>query len=184
MWFFGLFLHFFGYPAVKKYQEKKVLVVKSRRKIEGTQAPSVTIVSAGRDTKTGWKKEGWAGFVETFCKDANTAETIVSCIEQETYNQSEITTKVTLGDMVEGYSNEVKDLNWTEDFTHTYAGRTYTLDFPIKLKALPSLDNTLRIGLELVPVMGLKTSVKYEVYIHDPKYFHVTRNPEPGHPSP
>ena len=90
MWFFGLFLHFFGYPAVKKYQEKKVLVVTSRRETEGTPAPAVTIVAIRRKTRTGWKKDGWARFVETFCKDANTAKTIVSCIEQETYNLSEI----------------------------------------------------------------------------------------------
>ena len=97
LWLLGLFLHFFGHPAVQKYQDKKVLVVTSKHETKGTQAPSVTIVVANKYTETGWKREGFDGFVQTFCNDANTTATIVSCIEQQTFNLSEITTKVTLG---------------------------------------------------------------------------------------
>ena len=97
LWLLGLFLYIFGYPAVKKYQEKKVLVVSYRRDTKGTEAPAVTIVVNRKDTNTGWKRKAWAGFVQTLCNDANTTKTIVSCIEQQTYNLSEITTKVTLG---------------------------------------------------------------------------------------
>ena len=68
----------------------------------------------------------------------------------------------------------MKDPNWIEDFLHTYAGRTYTLDLPIKLKASSLPDSILRIGLNI--------SFNFEIYIHDPKFFYVTRNPEPGHP--
>ena len=91
LWLLGLFLHFFGHPAVKRYQEQKVLVVSTRRETKGTQAPALTFVASGKDTKTGWKKKvkGWAGFVQTLCKGANTTEIIVSCIEQETYNLSD-----------------------------------------------------------------------------------------------
>ena len=97
LWLLGLFLYIFGYPAVKKYQEKKVLVVSYRRDTKGTEAPAVTIVVNRKDANTGWKRKAWAGFVQTLCNDANTTKTIVSCIEQQTYNLSEITTKVTLG---------------------------------------------------------------------------------------
>ena len=174
LWLFGLFLHFFGQPAMKKYQEKKVLVVTSRRGTEGTQAPAVTIVVNNKNMKTGWKKEGWTGFVKTLCKDANTTEALVSCIENQTYDLMEITTRVTSGAAIKDYANEVIDPNWIEDFPHTYAGRTYTLDLPIKLKATPSPDSMLRIGLNI--------SFHFEIYFHDPKFFYVTRNPEPGHP--
>ena len=174
LWLFGLFLHFFGQPAMKKYQEKKVLVVTSRRGTEGTQAPAVTIVVNNKNMKTGWKKEGWTGFVKTLCKDANTTEALVSCIENQTYDLMEITTRVTSGAAIKDYANEVIDPNWIEDFPHTYAGRTYTLDLPIKIKASSSSDSILRFGLNI--------SFSYEIYIHDRTFFYVTRNPEPGHP--
>ena len=60
IWLLGLFLYFFGFPALKKYQEKKVLVVTSKRNTNGTQAPALAIVVKRKETKTGWKKEGFA----------------------------------------------------------------------------------------------------------------------------
>ena len=174
MWLFGLFLYFFGQPALKRYQEKEVVVVTSRQNINGIQAPAVTIAVSRKGIKTGWKKDGWAGFVQTLCNDANDTKTIVSCIEQQTYNLSDIATRVTLG--ANGFFREVKNPNWTEDFTHNYAGRTYTLDLPIKFKSNSFSDNLLKIGMKTL-------CGHYEIYIHDPTYFYVTRNPEPGHPS-
>ena len=224
IWLLGLFLYFFGFPALKKYQEKKVLVVTSKRNTNGTQAPALAIVVKRKETKTGWKKEGFAhmgsegrlysskstnggkglknskkkvisphvekkcqswgcaGFVPTLCKDANSTETIVSCIEQQTYNLSEIIASVTLGDTVQGFSNEVKNPNWTEDFTHNYAGRAYILDLPINLRSFSFSENALTIGLKAIGNNG-DNDVNYEIYIHDPTFFHVTRNPEPVHPS-
>ena len=177
LWLLGLFLHFFGQPALKRYQEKKVMVVTSRQNTNGIQAPAVTIFVSRKHIKTGWKKEGWAGFVQTLCNnETKTPETIFSCIEQQTYNLSEITTRVTLG--ANDYSKEVKDPNWTEDFTHNYAGRIYSLDLPIiKLKSNSFSDNELKFGMK-----NYEELVNYEIYIHDPTYFYVTRNPEPGHP--
>ena len=124
-----------------------MLVVTSKRETKGIQAPSLTFVVSGKYTKTGWKNGGWAGFVQTLCKDANTTETIVSCIEQETYNLSDITE---IGAIIKGYSyEEVKDPNWTEDFTHTYAGRTYTLDPSMKLRAVSYTHLTLPTNREV-----------------------------------
>ena len=150
-------------------------MVTTRRETKGIQAPSLTFVVSNSKTKTGWKNGGWAGFVQTLCKDANTTETIVSCIEQETYNLSDITES---GAIIKSYSyEEVKDPNWTEDFTHTYAGRTYTLDPSMKLRAYSGSWFKSQLSI------GLKASLNYEIYIHDPTFFYVTRNPKPGHPS-
>ena len=76
----------------------------------------------------------------------------------------------------------VKNPNWMEDFAHNYAGRTYTLELPIKLRASSFSENSLNIGLKPIVNNG-NYGVNYEIYIHDPKIFYVTRNPEPGHPS-
>ena len=66
---FALFLHFFGIPAVARYQEKKVLVVKSVRDTGGLEAPAVTIIVKRNTTLTGWKTELLVGNnpVEKFC---------------------------------------------------------------------------------------------------------------------
>ena len=55
---------------------------------------------------------------------------------------------MTLGAIVNGYYKELKDLNWKEDFTHTYAGRTYTLNIPIKLRPFSWSGSILRIELK------------------------------------
>ena len=80
LWLFGLFLLFFGHPAMKRYQEKKVLVVTSRRGTEGTQALAVTICHQQEKTNTSWKREGWAGFAQTLCNDANTTNHRFMCV--------------------------------------------------------------------------------------------------------
>ena len=57
IWLFGMFLHFFGKPALERYLDKKVIVVTSRRETGGTPAPALTIVVKRSDTGTAWKKE-------------------------------------------------------------------------------------------------------------------------------
>ena len=58
------------------------------------------------------------------------------------------------------------------------AGRTYTLNITEKIRVGHSMStNPLRIVLEK------KENLHYDIFIHDPKYFYVSRNPNPGHPS-
>ena len=103
------------------------------------------------------------------CTDANSTD----CIESNTYDLSEIVTSV--NSVCIRYLYKVKDANWTEDFAHSYTGRTYTLELPLKLRLRENFTNLLRIGLKEV--------IFYNFIIQDPKYIYVTDNPEPGHPS-
>jgi len=173
LWLLGLFLHIFGLPAFKRFQDKKVIVVTSTRASGGTQAPAVTIAVSRNAIRSGWKKKGpISGFVQQICKEANTTETIIGCIERQTYNISEVVKSAKLG--LGYHSKKVKD-PWIEDFSYRYAGRTYTLNISKKLRPKSVFRNPLRIEL--------KTGLLYDLFIHDPSFFYLTRNPDPAHPA-
>ena len=184
LWLLGLFLRYFGLPALERYHDKEVVVVASKRETEGIPVPSVTIAVQNNDTKNGWKDtEKMWGFVKHLCSNGNTAEDITDCIEKHTYNLSEVVTGVDLGFL--GFSNKVEDVNWKEDFAHSFAGRTYSLELSLKLRLVgfheedqsdiahcKTARNILKIGLQ--------ENLSYELFIHDPKYFYVTTNVDTG----
>ena len=151
---FGLFFHIFGLPALDRYLDKKVMVVKSMEKADGIPIPAITIVVDGAADEYGWKTKIGLGqkIAEKHCQQANTTETLVGCIEKQTYNLSEISSGVKMrrsrvGDI---FDDPVKDQNWIEDYTHTYFGRIYTLDHSLKLKSSSfTKKDSLRIDLKL-----------------------------------
>ena len=168
-WLLGLFMHIFGLPALKRFNDKKVVVVTSSRQSGGTPAPAVTIAVAGKDNN-GWKEKAlFFEFVQIICKNANT--TVIDCIESQTYNLSEIVTSVKLG--LGKYDTQLQE-PWKEDFSNAFAGRTYTLDIPKNLRVNAISENPLRIVLQ--------ANLSYDLYIHDPKFFFVSRNPDPVYP--
>ena len=173
LWLLGLFFHIFGLPALKRFQDKKVVVVTSTKESGGTPAPAVTIVASGNDTKSGWKEKGpISKFVEQNCNEANSTKTIIDCIERQTYDIFEVVKSVKFG--LGYYSKKVKD-PWIEDFSYANAGRTYTLNISKKLHPSSVFRNPLRIVL--------KTDLLYDLFIHDPSFFYISRNPDPAHPS-
>ena len=116
LWLLGLFLHIFGLPALKRFQDKKVVVVTSTKESGGTPAPAITIVVSSNDTnKNGWKESGYiSGFVRNICNEANTTDTIIGCIERHTYDISEVVKSVTFS--LGYYSKKVK-YPWNEHFS-------------------------------------------------------------------
>ena len=189
VWLLGLFLHIFGLPAVERYFEKKVIVVTSTVKTESIPLPAITIAVNGVANGNGWKKRGaFRYFVTKHCKHAKTTETLVGCIERETYNFSEISSGVILGlGAPKGHSfaqksdDIAKDQNWIEDYTHTYFGRIYTLEHSLKLKSSSYMkEDSIRIDLK--PDEEKSEFHYYDLFFHDPKYFYLNMNPEPGFP--
>ena len=173
---FGMFLYLFGKPAVDRYLDKKVMVVTSRRETGGTQAPALTIVVKREDSATGWKKtvSGSKYFVESLCSKTGLNQSIIDCIEENTYDLFEISQGVNIG--LGGSSKMVKN-QWIEDFTYSFMGRTYTLNITKKLRYDSMEDSVLRIGLE--------PNVEYKILIfaHDPNFLYATANPESEAPS-
>ena len=152
------------------------MVVTSRRETGGTQAPAVTIVARGSDTQNGWKKDISTSkfFVDSLCSDIGKNQSIIGSIKGNTYDLSEISQSVNIGFPILGVVNVGKD-PWIEDFTYSFMGRTYTLNITKKLRYDSLANSLLRIGLE--------PNLTYDIYIHDPKYFYATRNPESEAPS-
>ena len=110
---FGMFCYLFGKPAVERYLDKKVMVVTSRRESGGTPVPAVTIVVKRTDTGTAWKKETFQtnAFVSSLCSEPDENQSIIDCIEENTYNQAEISQKVNLG---LGFSSTTVNYPWVE----------------------------------------------------------------------
>ena len=53
---FVVFLYFFGLPAIERYQDKKAMVVTSKRDTDGIEAPAITIAALNPDTLNRWKR--------------------------------------------------------------------------------------------------------------------------------
>ena len=178
LWLLILFLNFFGLPALKRslsniikcntkniskrFQEQKVIVVKSVRESDGIPIPAVTIAVKGKESGNGGKKQG------VLCKYAKSVEEIIHCIESNTYSLSEIVFGVTIGGSV-----KIEEAKWTEDVDY-FSGRIYTLELPMLLKA-PFMTHGAFI-------IRLNKSLLYDLHIHDPKNFYWTANPKPGYP--
>ena len=85
VWLLGLFLHFFGLPALRRFHDKNVIVVKSVRKSDRTPVPAISIAVKG--VENGWRKEGiFQHIAKEHCKSANSVEELIICIEKLTYD--------------------------------------------------------------------------------------------------
>ena len=170
----GLFLHIFGLPALRRYQDREVLVVTSVRDTDGLEAPAVTVIVNRNKTLTGWKPDMFitTKFVENFCSNhLSKNQTITTCIEEQTYNLSEISQKVSVGI---GRGSRPAKVFWTEDFTHSYTGRQYTLKIPKRL-SVGKLNDLVRISFQ--------PNLVYSLFLHDENYFYISKNPVSGPPS-
>ena len=149
--FVTIFLAFFGLPAWKKFGEKKVMIVHSKRVLGSIPGPAVTICRRDRSHGDG---------VNMFFKFelCDNATDIVKCINQETYNRSEVIAKVELG--VDTRRSLTNRSLWVEDFTETTSGRCYTLTVPKMITADYRTDQII-FHLPWTP------TASYNLYVHD-----------------
>ena len=179
LWLLGLFWHFFGMPALKRFNEKKVIIVRSVRESDGTPIPAITIAVKGKESGNGWKRQGTQLHItKEHCKNAKSVGDLNKCVEGLTYDLSETSSGVTIGIGIKDFDWKIKEPKWTEDYLHNYAGRIYTLEHPLQLN--PSIVTSAFLRIELKT--GHNGRHTYDLYIHDPKNFYLTENPEPGFP--
>ena len=62
---------------------------------------------------------------------------------------------------------------WTEDFSHSYTGRQYTLNMSRKL-SVGKLNDLVRISFQ--------PNLVYSLFFHDEKFFYISRNSVSGPP--
>ena len=146
------FLHFFGLPAIWKYQKKEVMVLETSKDTDGIPFPAITVAAVGQITED-----------TCFCKNTS----IEDCIEENTLKWSDIVKSSVLG------FGRRKELNLSqelvsEDFTTVWAGRYYTLSLPIMIG---------QNSLEHQFFLGLNSNLTCRIFVHDPKYFLYNFNP-------
>ena len=152
----AIFLHFFGLPAVEKYEKGEVMVVETSKHTDGIPLPAITIGVAYEAV--------FEDRLHNICFPQN--KSIANCIQTQTPNVSSI-----LKNVLQGYKKR-KELSIgkkeiIEDFTATRAGRLFTLNFPLKIGHESSVD---QIFLSLKPDF-------VKIMLHDPDYFIFNDNP-------
>ena len=149
------FLHFFGLPAIEKYQKKEVMVVETTKETDGIPLPAITLLFAN---------DGSQNQKYRSCYQLNVS--IVECLETNTPNISNILTKILLG------FEKKETLVWGEneiigDLAGSWAGHIFTLRLPLKIG--PNDDET-QFFLFLAPTF-------VNVMLHDPNFLIFNDNP-------
>ena len=81
----AIFLHFFGLPAIEKYQRREVMVVETSKDTDGIPLPAITIGQAGGSTNLRQR-------LDSSCYPLNAS--IPNCIKRETMNISRLLNSV------------------------------------------------------------------------------------------
>ena len=162
----SIFLFFFGIPAIKQFQAKEVMLVKTMRESGGKiAAPSISINARNLKTKRGWKGDDNTES-EKYLKSCLLSNQSETCIEDGTYNQGDVFNNVFLG-LTRRFSLLNSTNLWRKDYIRTKDGSYFTFDFPFQVG--PNLWNDRLI-------FELSYDLEYRIFIHDPKYFVITSN--------
>ena len=165
----GIFLVFFGFPAIEKYQKKETITVSSEKFTNGIEAPALTIMGLDH-SGLGWKtpQEGldtWNTFkFDEHCAKLNTTS-IEECVELDTFHLTDVIKSAQYG-----YSSSKNSSSffWTQDLTEANMGKHFTLKS--KKALLPNTpDDFLMISLH--------KNISFAVSVHDKNFFLVNFNP-------
>ena len=150
------FLHFFGLPAIEKYQKKEVMVLETSKDTDGIPLPAITLLFA-YDAPENQKYRS--------CYHLNVS--IQDCLKTNTHNVSDILKKIVLG--FQKKETLVLDENeMIGDLAASRSGRIFTLKLPLKIG--PN-DGETQFFLFLEPKF-------VTVMLHDSNFFILNDNPK------
>ena len=132
---FLLFLGLFGISSIKKYLDKKTIIVTYEEQTNGIMAPAVTL-SATKQSILGWKtlNESSINFEDfdlfDHCNSLNMTD-IETCVVNDTFSKTDFLFAARLGfteqTTTRDFLDESSSSFWTEDFTIPFLGRHFTL---------------------------------------------------------
>ena len=165
-----IYLVYFGVPAIQRFGEEKVMVINSRKKTGGIEAPAISITVRNPETGFGWRNGTSTDFynIDNICNFSKSQD-MEHCIVQITYDQHEF-----INDVILGFTTKQSLMNfsapsiWTKDMPATWSGPTYTMSVPIKIGPDYRTD-------QIFVVLEKHFSVR--IFIHDPSFFITTENP-------
>ena len=151
----AIFLHFFGLPAIQKYQRKEVMVVETTKTTNGIPLPAITLMFGNNAPENQEYRS---------CYHLNVS--VEDCLEKNTPNVSKILHKILLGfekkeTLVLGENDVIGDL------AAQRAGPIFTVKLPLKIG--PNHEET-QFFLFLAPTF-------VNVMLHDPDFFIFNDNP-------
>ena len=151
----AIFLHFFGLPAIQKYQRKEVMVVETTKTTNGIPLPAITLMFGNNAPENQEYRS---------CYHLNVS--VEDCFEKNTPNVSKILHKILLGfekkeTLVLGENDVIGDL------AAQRAGPIFTVRLPLKIG--PNHEET-QFFLFLAPTF-------VNVMLHDPNFFIFNDNP-------
>ena len=150
------FLHFFGLPAIHKYNKKEVMVLETIKDTDGIPLPALSLMFSKEATETHQFKSCYDGLNVS----------IVDCLKTSTSNVSAILKKVLFG-----YEKRrtifLGENNVSETLATSRTGLIFTLNLPLKIG--PD-DSETQFFLFLSPTFVY-------VMLHDPNFFILNDNP-------
>ena len=163
--FFG-----FGLDFISRFCASEITVNESVEQKQALKPPAITICP-----QVGWKNSNTsteAGF-KVNCEKANSAEKFWNCLEEKTYNFSEIVLSATHG-LPDFPDRKVKNLSdekqfWKWSTPNRQLGKCHTLLYEQPLQ-IDMTDDAIVINLS-------SPELYYTVYLHDPDFFMTSFNP-------
>ena len=150
---FLLFLQFFGIPAIQKYLRRDTMFVHSKRKVERSDYPVISIM----------KTTNYSDQLKTKCyynqTDYNTAKI---CLE-ENVDDLEATVIDVLDDAYASETSIVKQEKWKTIFTIPYWGKVFSLQ--------DSFNLSYKKYLKFV-MSDPGDDVLYSVRLHDKRFYY------------
>ena len=165
----GIFLVFFGFPSIEKYQKKETITVSSEKFTNGIVPPALTIIGI-QNSGLGWKtpQDGLdtrnSFKFDEHCKKLGMT-TIEDCIEKDTFDLTDVVKGVKYGF---SNSNNSPSFCWTQDFTDAKMGKHHTLKSR-KTQLTRTPDDLL--------ITFLRKNLSFAVFVHDENFFVVNINP-------
>ena len=160
---FFLFFYEFGIESIRKFLAKQKFVVESSREYTDSDHPAITVCAS--NGLHGWRD----GTIlkhpfEKLCSEATNAQEAYQCINENTFDLSDI-----LSGAVDGNSEEIKESDWKVGIFRLNRGKCFTLN-----------PASADIGTEIKHHLKIKytdDNITQYTLIHDPEFYIPGPNP-------
>ena len=176
----SIFLNYFGLKSWERYQNQKVLVTQSWERPDFLPTPSITVCPASEDTGNGFSNVSRETRISATAEDKSVleyicggleAERLVECVEQNVLDLASIVTFEGYGPSIRIDNNTFKDLPLKEEH--------WKMNFDYAKGPCHTFQNNQTIGtIEKGLKIGLNETMKHLIFVHDPRYFIKSKNPD------
>ena len=166
------FLWFFGYPGMKMYLKRSVVLQADKKQAKDLKFPAIKFCP---DMADAWKDDitnpGTTRNIQLHCNKTTVQDTI-KCIDEKTHPFEDIIVDAFTNNMNSTPAKEsiLDSKYWSSDFSQSEFGKCFTFIYPSIRK---------KISLSEAPVFNfiLNSNISHRIFIHDPQYFMLMVNP-------